>query len=511
MNKSDFRGIFPLPLTPFEEYMFLDANRGYPMVVPVTLVFKGDVNFELLSVAFDETVSREPLFHAVIQRDHRQLFWVDSGKTPRLEFVTENPIAPNCDRGIDDFQNISIDKNNQSDADNQTGFYCSFTPSDGGFVIRIRIHHSVSDGMAILLFIANWFAKYGELVNDIDGLETCYPDPVKIKERDNLLIKLPCQVSKLSSAISFYHSVWDWFTRSLCRIRNWNPQLAAEHEHFLQNWNFDNFKTTTDQIQTDNNLTADNFRYNNSDGIADSNSNSNSKIFWSRLPNDLSNAIQNKLHEVRLGWSPFILAEYFKFIRSWMANTDVMPPREKRNWIRILYPMNFRLSAHRGIPSSNILGFAFIDRRFDLDFCNDKFYYKMNEELKHITDWSMGSMFLTGLGLCRRIPFLLPRIMQPQRCLTTSIFTVIGNPCLFMPQKRFRKLRTVRVADLELCQIIGSPPIRPNTPVSFAMTKQHNEITFSNIIDINLFGVKNAALFHDLFIDQLRQSVGLKK
>jgi hypothetical protein len=497
MNKTDFQDIFPLPLTPFEEYMFLDANRGYPMVVPVTLVFKGNVNFELLSAAFDEAMLHEPLFNAVVQHERHQLCWVDSGQLPSLEFVTENPIAPDSNHGIDDFHNISIDKNNQSETGNQTGFRCSFTPTNGGFVIRIRVHHSISDGMAILFFIANWFAKYGELINDTDDLETCYPNPIKIKERENMLIKLPYQVSKLSSAFSFYRAVWDWFTRYLCRIRNWNPQLVAEYEHFLSNWNFDNLHSTN-PIPNTNNSSCNN-------------SNSNSKMFWSRLPNDLNNAIQNKIHEIKVGWSPFILAEYFKFVRQWMENTNEMPLCEKRNWIRILYPMNFRLSAHRSIPASNILGFAFIDRRFEHDFCNDKFYYEMHDELKHITNWSMGSMFLRGIGLCRRIPFLLPYIMLPQHCLTTSIFTTIGNPCLFMPQKRFRKLRTVKVADLELCQIIGSPPIRPNTPVSFAMTKQQNEITFSNIIDINLFGIKNAALFHDLFINQLRQSVGLKK
>jgi hypothetical protein len=38
--------------------------------------------------------------------------------------------------------------------------------------------------------------------------------------------------------------------------------------------------------------------------------------------------------------------------------------------------------------------------------------------------------------------------------------------CLGLPQERFRKEKTIRVADLTLRQLVGAPPVRPHTPVS---------------------------------------------
>jgi NRPS condensation-like uncharacterized protein len=522
MNRPAFHDIFPLPLTPFEEYMFLDAHSGYPMVVPVTLVFKGNVRFEILSNAFDETVASEPLFHALVQKVNRRFCWIDSGLQPKLIFTDANPIDPNLPYGIDEFKNISIAETDRSETDhgetnhenpqnNQAGFRCSFTPHDGGFVIRLRIHHAVCDGMAVLLFVANWFAKYAQMIGDKDEIDTYYPSPIKIKERSNLSIKYKQHISKLASTLSFYRSTRDWFSRYLCRIRNCNPQFSEANKHLIDGWLNKNFFDTTDNLNHTNQF-GNNQIDNDRNTAANADDNSNSKLIWSRLPEELANAIQSRLNVVKVGLSPFIMAEYFRFVQSWMLQSDSMPVGERRNWIRVLYPTNFRLPLHRSVPAANILGFAFIDRKFNSDFRNDNLYFELHNTLTEISNMSMGAMFLTGIELCCRIPFLLKRILT-RRCLTSTIFTTIGNPCIFLPQKRFRRLRTIKIGntdsvnDIELLRIIGSPPLRPGTPVSFAMTKQPNEITFSNLIDVSSFGLKNAVLFHNLFIDHLKKAV----
>lgn len=445
--------ILPDPLTPFEEYMFRDNHPGYTMMMPLTLYFKGSADLDALRVSFQETAGPEPLFRAAVKREKGRWNWCDTGETPAL--------LPDHDGVFDGTRRSGVESIAPSELEYRPGVHCRYTPVEDGLVVRFQVHHAVCDGLSTILFLGNWFARYGRLIGDTDGLNVFPPDPERLRERTDLRIAYPHPLPRRTVLYSILREAGLWGGRRPIRLRS---------------------DATNGQDES---------------GLP--------RLLWNRLSPELSGALSETAKQLNVSLNTFFIVEYFRFLKNWIRSTDV----HRGKWIRLLVPTNLRKKEHRGIPASNMLGYAFLDRRLRDDFDAPDLYRRTQETVDLIKTWSMGAMFLAGVDICRRIPFGFPAVLSKRFCHSTSIFSNIGNPCRILPQDRFRESGTIRVGRLELRQLIGAPPVRPNTPVSCGLIRHGDELTLSHIVDVGEFGLENGKRFQRMFLEQIERAVSL--
>ena len=67
MKLKTRRGVFPLHLTPFESYMFVDDHPRFPMTFVFQFDFLGEVDHTAFQEAIDQALIRHPMLRAVIQ------------------------------------------------------------------------------------------------------------------------------------------------------------------------------------------------------------------------------------------------------------------------------------------------------------------------------------------------------------------------------------------------------------------------------------------------------------
>src|SRR6056297_670290 len=59
--------LFPLYLTPFEDYMLWDDRRAYPMTFVVQMKFEGSIDRSAITAALPLALARHPLLRAIVR------------------------------------------------------------------------------------------------------------------------------------------------------------------------------------------------------------------------------------------------------------------------------------------------------------------------------------------------------------------------------------------------------------------------------------------------------------
>ncbi|MDR0328740.1 MAG: hypothetical protein LBI05_10640 [Planctomycetaceae bacterium] len=441
----DFRDVFPLAVSPFEEYLLRDERPGYPMTMPLLFMFRGNADVQALESAFHEAVLHEPLFCATSQQRNGSFYWTAASEPPHIIMETE-AIAD----GVEQIVPLDIT--------HQPGIHCRYIPTPEGFAIRLQIHHAICDGLGTILFLGNWMAEYARLVGDDAGLTVNHPLPERIKARTDLQIEHPHPLSRWTLIKSFMRQFYIWFGRSVHKISAHNV-----NHHAAQN-----------RIE-------------------------NPVLLWRSISQADIVRLRQKARDWGVSLNSYLTGLYFQHLCQWLDASK----ESDRRWLRLLVPTNLRKPVHFDIPASNMIGYAFFDRRASECRDSQEFYQSIDNAIDRIKKWSMGAMFMSVLEIIRRIPFALPLILSSRNCLATSVFSNIGNPCKMLPHQRFRESGTIEVGGVKLYRIIGAPPIRPNTPFCVGVIQQSEETTISMIVDSSRLGLENCREFHESFIEKL--------
>ena len=443
--------IFPLSVSPFEEYLLRDDRPGYPMTMPLVLMFRGKVDIGILKEAFHNTIVREPLFCAVVQRNKNRHYWVPAPALP--QFVTE----PNSiiEEGVERIIPLDVAKN--------PGVHCCYTPLHDGFALRLQVHHAVCDGLGSILFMGNWMAEYARLIGD-DPLMAANPVvPIRIQARTNFHADLPHTPARWKIVRSFIRELSHWFGRPLYRLSPMDdPNTDSPHGRF-------------------------------------GNTDVNPVLLWKTITGADLARIRQKSQSLGVSLNSYLTGQYYLYLCNRLGANKI----SDRQWIRLLIPTNLRKPVHFDIPASNMIGYAFLDRRISECIDSETFYQNIDHTINIIKKWEMGTMFISVIEILRRIPFALPMILSSQNCLSTSVFSNIGNPCKILPYRRFQESGTIEAGEAKLYRIIGAPPIRPGTPICCGLIRQNDELTLSMIVDAAKFGLESCRKFHGNFIDHV--------
>ncbi|GIX00938.1 MAG: hypothetical protein KatS3mg111_4270 [Pirellulaceae bacterium] len=141
--------IFPLHLSPFEHYMFLDDSPQYPMTFVERYVFSGDLDRSAFERAFEEALARHPLLTARIQpakagRD----CWVAGDTFPEIDWGNyDEPITlPTAGEFIDLRQ--------------EPGLRAWVRHDTQQAVLTLQFHHASCDGIGSYQFLGDLLQGY---------------------------------------------------------------------------------------------------------------------------------------------------------------------------------------------------------------------------------------------------------------------------------------------------------------------------------------------------------------
>lgn len=450
-ESTDDLSILPLPLEPFEEYLVRDERPGYPMVFPLVLCFKGSIDRQKFEQALTDTLAYEPLLTALVTRRFRRFKWVPCSRTMKVEWNEE--MAPSDPtEGMVETPAIDLQR--------EPGLKITATAFPETVRITFNFHHACTDGVGANRFIGNVMARYGELLDDGQGLATKPPQPQLLTQRNELDIVLPEPLTVFQTAKAILKESITWLSQR-------PVPLAVK-----------------------------------SAGNADQNG---QIILWKPVNKEFFDLLREQAQSAGVGLNDLLIRDLFYSVRDWNAACGNSKPS---NLIRLLIPTNLRKSCHRQIPSANIMGYGFLGRTVaDCQDADEAAFLKgISDEMRFIREWSLGSLFLSGLQLFQSLPGALRRLTSDRTCHATCVLSNLGPFHATLSQSRFRREKTIRVGDLSLENIIGAPPVRPNTLVSMAVIIHDGTLSVASAFDLSRVTHAEANRFIEQYLDRLKQT-----
>ncbi len=137
-----FDGLFPLPLTPMEAFMVVDAGEDYSMMCDTELQFQGCVDRDAFDVALAVALDRNPLLGCLVGRDPAGTWvWTPTDRLPPVDWAPlGTPIAADYGHSIDLGARSDCGSGSARDRSSQTCCSSSITlaPMEWGFWVSAK-------------------------------------------------------------------------------------------------------------------------------------------------------------------------------------------------------------------------------------------------------------------------------------------------------------------------------------------------------------------------------------
>ncbi len=370
--------------------MVRDERPGYPMVFPVVLEFQGRIDRSAMEQAFRDVLSYEPLLTARLARRGRYLYWINSKQMPML--VWEDGAEP----PHDNLSDVSVRPGHVFDLTEEPGLRAQVSVFSTRVTLTCYFHHACTDGLGAFQFIANWLACYGRIIGDDEGLDADLPRPGLASRRADLGIVLPEPLTSGQITRAALIESYRWLAH--------RPRPLATGNH----------KASTTSVAP--------------------------VVMLKRLDSELVGKLRAYTTHKEVRLNDLLLRDMFLTIRDW--NSSFQPVKERQH-VRILMPTNLRKRMHRGMPAANLLGYGFLTRKISDCHRPDELLYGIRDEVKYIRDWSLGAVFLHGVGIFRRIPYALQLLTSKRFCHATCVVSNLGPMLKTLAQKRFRRRPTI--------------------------------------------------------------------
>ena len=161
----------PLPLTPFEEYLYHESRRHYPCNIWIRARFTGKLLPEKLSEAIDIAVSRHPLLTARIERGTLgRLCWRFDPEAPAVVHWTQ----ADPDSALPALRHFDPSK--------ETSFELSVTHDGNRWDLVINQSHALCDGAGSFRFLHDLLVEYETLCGGA-AEELPLIEPAKLRDR----------------------------------------------------------------------------------------------------------------------------------------------------------------------------------------------------------------------------------------------------------------------------------------------------------------------------------------
>ena len=483
---------FPLPLTPFEEYMLLDDQPAYPMSCFFMLKLQGRLNTAVFQSALQKILEHHPLLTCSVQEVKGEFFWkyIDTPlAVTRLAMDEERQFPPT--KGIDLFREpalkVSVCNENIDPAT---------AVLEGQTNIVFEVHHSACDAAGIVRFAEDVLCNYAFQRGFTDTQREAVEPGLLVrrgifgKPRNSILRTLPKQ----------FFGIFRAWTFLMNRVVPLTPvpiaQLSATYPrrlHVRQNTVIPaQAGIQTEEFNPDSLdpcLRRGDGKIEHANGVA-----TYPAILHRDLTATETQEIQRRAKQLGITINDLFLCSTFEAMKNWQEQYHVT--YRQSGHLRIAVPTNLRTAVDARMPAANIVSMVFLDRRPENIQSTETFYQGVHREMQHIKRCHLGWAFIHGLTVYRSVFGSFRKMMRPDRCWATATVTNLGRLFAAIPLPNREGYIQIDES-LELTGIEASPPVRSQTAIGVCVMTHADRMTINLHYDSSLLTRSDAQTLLD--------------
>ena len=431
------RSIYPLHLTPFESYMFVDDSVRHPMTFVVEFEFGGDMNRDKFQSAIHQAIRRHPMLRSLIRKAKANRDCWIAATNYNSEVTWLDFDQPWNVDGTGEYINLR----------EEIGFRCIVRKDASRALATFIFHHSCCDGIGAYQFIGDvlWFyadahgAAQPELP-ELDELE------LRKRMRANISYEL---VEQAKSTPPIEHQI-------VTPIATVSPEQDRSGSEFA----FPSFTTKTyDKTE---------FR-------------------------DL------RLRAQQAGQTPNsrLLQALLIAIASW--NLEHQPDATAEDLFAINMPMDLRQQDQPIFSGINLVTSGFVVRSAAQISDTASLEHSLNEEIVRLKHTRFHSHFMKML-LQWPLSLEESRDQyDPEQCHSSVVFSNTGDPTKRFLVELPRHQGKIHCGNLVLEDINGTPPLRMETRASISIFTYRRQLRLCMRMDPRYFSNTEAQQFLDHF------------
>jgi len=408
--------IFPLPLTPFEEYMLADDRPRWPMTFFLRLELRGRYDPMILTSALTAALVRHPLLASLL----------DEGSDGRLQWIPGPGTPPPVSRARAGCE-LDFPEGRQIDLRRQIGVRV-WVRSDSAdeWTLWVQFHHACCDGLGAMQFVGDVLAAYRcGWQKPASASPRPVLDPERLRHRADFrllsfrtLLRLPQELLGLLGVVEFlWHRPPCLTVADAGKAVEENPS-DAEFPHWTHH----------------------------------------------RFGREQTERLRQAARAEGVTLNDLLLASLFSATDDWFA---VHQPAARQQFLRMMVPTNLRGDADRATPAANIVSMVNLDRRPVRYASGRRLLKSLSLEMAIIKRCRLGITMHHVVGLARRFG-KLASLLPDDGCLSTCVLSNLGNiSAAVEPTKSGEPAVDSR---LELVSLNFLPPVRPGTAAAFGIS-----------------------------------------
>ncbi len=437
--------IFPLPLTPWEEYMLIDDRPEHPMNFFVRLRFAGRFDRSALDAALTAAASRHPLLWAVARRSGRRWMWVPSDLSPAVRWLRDPP-------------GDTLPASEPLDVRTAPGLRAVASEEGQRTDLTLQVHHACCDGVAFSHFMDDMLVSYGRL-RGVPGPTLPPLDSSLLSRRGRFGLPTGRLLKVLAGQTAGWRRVYRFLMLRpgplVGQRPDRNPRGAA--------------------VGYPASLTRS-------------------------LGEEETRALLDTARLLDVTVNDLMLRAFFVSTAAWFQHAAPGDPDR----IRICVPVNLRATADP-FPAANVVSYVFVDRRVRQTEDSEQLLISIRDEMRQIKRRRFGLLFLLGLSLWRRLPGALERMTRRPDCMATGVLSNMG--VFFAGSPLLNDRGQLTIGDVVLLDTDQLGPLRPRTHANIAVWSYARRLCFTLHYDPRLLTADEASAFADSFTEDIRRAI----
>ena len=440
--------LFPLHMTSFEHYMFVDDRPAHPMTFVVQLRMSGQLDRQAFSDAVESSLARHPLLTAIIGQ-------AKGGKDCWLK---ADDLKPSLNWGqIDD--PIEFPDGEYINLRKETGLRIFVRHDNENAVVTTQFHHAACDGIGSYQYLGDLLYEYAIRTGGRE-LPTLVDSPYKrLKERGHVSYN----VKHFLKPNGKPQRMWD---EALKFMKMTNVVLKPDRKKEP------GFRAPFPSIE--------------------------SHVFDKDQHKTLRHAAQAKGQIL----NDLLIEKLFLTLSQWESKS---PRFSQRKHVCVMMPMNLRTPTDNDISACNAVSQSFIRyRRSDLK--DDNTFRKMlgNELLKLKHDRSRIRFMHMITGAHFYYATTLKFCLDFKKCLATAILSNTGDPTKQFLTSFPKENGQLRCGNLLLTDVGGVPPIRPGTNVTISIFTYRRLLKICVRCDPNQFSKEDTRSLLQSYVENIQ-------
>lgn len=440
--------IFPLYLTPFEEYMVWDDRADYPMTFVVKMEFDGTIDRDAITRALPMALRRHPLLQANVKpaKGNRDC-WV-AADAPHVEISWGD---------LD--ESLELPRGEAIDLRREIGLRVWIRTSVDRCVITTQFHHATCDGIGAYQMLGDWLWFYADLIGD--------PVDSPLPPLDPLQLRMRVKAS--------YNAE---------RYKNESGKIV-----------FDRAEAYRMAIQTMQALAPRRTDTTRTDPTGDAQA-----LFPGLCDFEFDKLRFKKIRHVAeargQSTNELLIQQLLVSLNTW---AEAQSERHRGQYC-IMMPMDLRESDTRLSTAANLVTYALIRRRRSECVDSPELVNSLSQELLKLKHTRHQTTFMNAMAFLVRLPIWLKRGYAGRRRMATAIVSNTGDPTKRFSVSFPSENGLLRAGNLVMTDINGVPPMRHGTCLTISVFTYRRVLKICLRCDPKRFTVDDSRAFLNHYV-----------